>query len=136
MQEHLSLAELAARSGLPPRTVRYYIQLGLVDRPEGETRAARYGTRHLQQLAAIRRWQQAGLPLRRIAALLAQGAEAQPPPAAPLEVWSRMQIADGLELMVQAERAGMSAAQLRRLQREIALLYARLIKEEPDEPAA
>ena len=39
------LAELVVLADLPPRTVRYYVQIGLVDRPEGETRAARYGAR-------------------------------------------------------------------------------------------
>ncbi len=48
------LAELAVLADLPPRTVRYYVQIGLVDRPEGETRAARYGARHLEQLLQIR----------------------------------------------------------------------------------
>ncbi len=42
------LAELCVLADLPPRTVRYYIQIGLVDRPQGETRAARYGPRHLE----------------------------------------------------------------------------------------
>ena len=46
--ETLTLDELAALVDLPKRTVRYYIQLGLVDRPEGETRAARYGPRHAE----------------------------------------------------------------------------------------
>ena len=65
-----TLAELCALVDLPARTVRYYVQLGLVDRPVGETRAARYGARHLGQLLGIRKWQQAGLSLERIAELL------------------------------------------------------------------
>ena len=54
MRQTYSLQELATLVELPERTVRYYIQLGLVDRPEGETRAARYGERHLEQLLEIR----------------------------------------------------------------------------------
>ena len=34
------LADLCVLVDLPPRTVRYYVQMGLVDRPQGETRAA------------------------------------------------------------------------------------------------
>ena len=44
------LADLCVLADLTPRTVRYYVQIGLVDRPEGETRAARYGPPHLEQL--------------------------------------------------------------------------------------
>ena len=65
-----TLAELCALVDLPARTVRYYVQLGLVDRPVGETRAARYGARHLEQLLQIRRWSAAGLSLERIRELL------------------------------------------------------------------
>ena len=44
------LADLCVLADLPPRTVRYYVQMGLVDRPQGETRAARYGALHLELL--------------------------------------------------------------------------------------
>ena len=58
-----SLDELCTLSELPKRTVRYYIQLGLVDRPVGETRAAHYSVRQLEQLLLIRKWSQAGVSL-------------------------------------------------------------------------
>ena len=45
-----TLDELCTLAELPKRTVRYYIQLGLVDRPIGETRAAHYTSRQLEQL--------------------------------------------------------------------------------------
>ena len=48
------LADLCVLVDLPPRTVRYYVQMGLVDRPQGETRAARYGAAHLEQLLLIK----------------------------------------------------------------------------------
>ena len=44
------LADLCVLADLPPRTIRYYVQMGLVDRPQGETRAARYGAAQLEQL--------------------------------------------------------------------------------------
>ncbi len=49
------LAELCVLADLPPRTVRYYVQIGLVNRPQGETRAARYGSTHLEQLLLIKK---------------------------------------------------------------------------------
>ena len=57
-----TLDELAMLADLPRRTVRYYIQLGLVDRPIGETRAAHYLAHHLEQLLHIRKCTAAGVP--------------------------------------------------------------------------
>jgi DNA-binding transcriptional MerR regulator len=117
-----SLDELCALTELPKRTVRYYMQLGLVDRPEGETRAARYGRRHLEQLLEIRKWQRAGLSLERIRELLAEPGQAAPPPrprgAGTIEVWSHLVLADGVELHVEPSRAGLSPEQVRRLLQE------------------
>ncbi len=53
------------------RTVRYYIQKGLVDRPEGVGKGAFYSHTHLEQLLAIRKWKTAGLSLERIQDILA-----------------------------------------------------------------
>jgi len=129
----LSLAELAALVELPERTVRYYIQLGLVDRPDGETRAARYAHRHLEQLLAIRKWQRAGVSLERIRELLQapEPAPDQAPPARPrgagtVEVWSHLVVADGVELTLEPGRAGLDAAQVRELFRAVTRAYLSL----------
>ena len=66
-----TLNELCSLVDMSIRTVRYYVQQGLVDRPEGETRAARYGQKHLDQLLLIKKWTAAGLSLDRIRELLA-----------------------------------------------------------------
>jgi DNA-binding transcriptional MerR regulator len=133
MKNDLSLSDLAALVELPERTVRYYIQLGLVDRPDGETRAARYGARHVEQLVAIRKWQQAGVSLERIRELL-RGVDADVPPARPrgagtVEVWSHLVVADGVELTIEPGRAGLSAEDVRRLFREVMAAYSRLKKD-------
>ncbi|TAH47912.1 MAG: MerR family transcriptional regulator [Betaproteobacteria bacterium] len=110
------LAELAVLTDLPPRTVRYYVQIGLVDRPDGETRAARYGTRHLEQLLQIRKWTAAGVSLERIRELL-HGAV---PPVQPrsravgsLAVCSHLAVTDGVEVVIDPQRAGLSPEQVR-----------------------
>jgi DNA-binding transcriptional MerR regulator len=114
-----SLDELAALSGLPPRTVRYYIQEGVVDRPEGIRRGAWYEHRHLEQLLAIRRWQASGLSLERIRELVRRHVEDDVPSAprrpGDIEVWSHVALAEGLELLIEPGRAGLSPEQLRRL---------------------
>ena len=68
-----SIDQLCALTDLPKRTVRYYMQLGLVDRPVGETRAAHYTPVHLGQLMQIRKLADAGVSLERIRAVMAGG---------------------------------------------------------------
>ena len=60
-----SLTELADRSGTTARTVRYYIQQGLLRSP-GAGSTARYDEGHLTRLQAIRRLQREHLPLAEI----------------------------------------------------------------------
>ena len=134
--ETLTLDELAALVDLPKRTVRYYIQLGLVDRPEGETRAARYGPRHAEQLLQVRKWADAGVSLERIRELLS----GEPPPVPPrphtagtVELWSRLAIADGLELSMEPGRAGLSPDETRELFNGVMALY-RNIRNKGNEP--
>lgn len=120
------LSELCALVDLPVRTVRYYVQQGLVDRPEGETRAARYGSKHLEQLRLIKKWTTAGLSLDRIRELL-NGEEPDMPVRArrrgTLEVVSRLTIADGVELVIEPSRAGLTPEQVRDLSRRVMTVY-------------
>jgi len=119
--QEFSLDELCALVELPKRTVRYYIQLGLVDRPEGANRGARYTTKHLDQLLTVRKWKNAGLSLERIRELLpATGDTPQTPPPRPrrpgdVEVVSRIIIAEGVELIVDPRRAGLPPEDVREL---------------------
>lgn len=113
-----TLDALCVLADLPRRTVRYYIQLGLVDRPEGETRAARYGARHLEQLLTIKKWTAAGLSLDRIRALLAGEAPAVPPLGprpGEVTVRSHLLVDTGIELVVDPGLANLTPAQLRAL---------------------
>lgn len=112
------LDELCALADLPPRTLRYYMQLGLVDRPIGETRAAYYTGEHLDQLLQVRKWTQAGVSLERIRELLhGEPPEVPPKPRGPgtVEVWSHLVVADGVELAVEPGRAGLGLEQVREL---------------------
>jgi hypothetical protein len=56
-----SLDEISVLAELPRRTVRYYIQCGLIDRPQGIGKGAFYSERHVEQLLLVRKWQLAGL---------------------------------------------------------------------------
>lgn len=66
----LKLDELATRAGVSPRTVRYYIQRGVLPPPEFKGPDTAYTERHLHTLKAIKRLQEDYLPLDQIAAAL------------------------------------------------------------------
>ena len=136
--ERYSIDELSTLAGVTPRTVRYYIAEGLLDRPAGEKRGAHYLRRHLEQLLLIRRWTDAGLSLDRIRELQAGAPEDPPRRAAPpgsVEVWSRVTVADGLEVHLEPGRAGLSPEQMRALVRGITALY-RQVRAEPESGVA
>lgn len=113
----LSLKQLSERSQVPGRTVRYYIQKGLLPAPRGRNRGAWYTETHLATLLRIRQWQEAGLSLEAIADLL--NARTEPPlaPARPgsVDVRSHLVVADGVELVVSPDRARLTQSDLRRL---------------------
>jgi MerR HTH family regulatory protein len=124
-----TLSELCVLADLPVRTLRYYVQQGLVDRPVGETRAARYGARHLEQLLLIKKWTAAGVSLERVRELL-QGAAPVVPPrakvAGSIEVCSHLTVADGLEVVISPGRAGLSPEQVRQFVKGVMALHANL----------
>jgi DNA-binding transcriptional MerR regulator len=132
-----SLTDLATLTGLSVRTVRYYLQIGLMDKPLGEKRGAYYLKRHLDQLLQVRRWVDAGMSLERIAEL-ASGAPGDPPPrpsaAGSVEIWSRLLLADGVELHLSPDRAGLNAEQARELVQRITLAY-RAIRADNESPS-
>ena len=127
--KEFTLDELCSLTDLSKRTARYYMQIGLVDRPDGETRAARYGTRHLEQLLQIRRWTQAGVALERIRELLS-GAGAvvpqRPRQAGSIEVWSHLVVADGVEVHLEPGRAGLSPEQVRQFYADVLSAFEKI----------
>ena len=59
----LDLAQLCEAAEVTPRTVRYYIQQGLLPAPESRGPGAHYHEGHLARLRLIRRLQEEHLPL-------------------------------------------------------------------------
>ena len=116
------LSELAAAVGVTPRTVRYYVQRGLLPAPPFKGPDTVYGEEHLLRLQAIRVLQARFLPLDAIQAELARltpealralaaTEPAAPPPPRPVVPpedprpgvdrstgWRRWELAPGLEL--------------------------------------
>ena len=122
MSHSFTLDDLCALVDLPRRTVRYYVQLGLVPRPEGETRAARYGEAHLAALLRIKQLSASGVSLERIRDVLAGGEL----PVAPrtrqpgeVTVRSHVHLAPGVELVITPDEAGLAPEAVRELLRAL-----------------
>src|SRR5438045_5681392 len=64
------IEELAELGGVTRRTVRYYVQRGLLPTPLGTGRGLHYTPAHLERLIHIRQLQESGVPLGEIAARL------------------------------------------------------------------
>lgn len=129
-----TLDEIAALAELPRRTVRYYIQTGLVDRPQGLGKGAFYTQHHVEQLLLIRKWQLAGLSLDRIGEVLKQQTNGPLPPtprrAGTVEVWSHIVVAEGVEVTLEPGRSGLSPEQVRAFFRGVTQLYQKIQKSE------
>lgn len=137
--DRFSIDEVAGLTGVTARTVRYYIAEGLVDRPVGERRGAHYLRRHVEQLLLVRRWTDAGLSLERVRELMAGAPEDPAPrrtPPGSVEVWSRITVADGLEVHLEPGRADLTPEQVRALVRGITALYRQVRGPGTGEPDA
>ncbi len=73
----IDLPELADRAGVSIRTVRYYIQQGLLAAPEGRGPGAHYTEEHVERLMFIKRLQREHLPLSEIRRVLEGGGDAR-----------------------------------------------------------
>ena len=82
-----NLVELSEVSGVPARTIRFYIAKGLLPPPLVGGRAARYGEEHLKELERIKTLQRQGQTLAQIAWQLGEGEKEVRPPE-PSARWS------------------------------------------------
>lgn len=109
--------ELADRAGVSRRTVRYYVQRGLLPAPGGLGRGKHYGASHLARLLRIKELQAEGVPLEEIAARLEGRAPESTVPMEPGRVaqstWTRVMLAEGIELHLEGRR--LTEEQVKRL---------------------
>jgi len=70
MAKEFTLEDLEKLSGLPMRTLRFYIQEGLLPGPDTRGKFSRYSQEHLDYLALIQRLKDLHLPLQQIKQLL------------------------------------------------------------------
>lgn len=101
-----AIGDLARLGGVTRRTVRYYVQEGLIPAPLGVGRGNHYGPEHLEQLLRVKAMQEAGRTLDEIrreragnpAPATGTRAAEQLSPARSL--WRRIPLAPGVELHV------------------------------------
>jgi DNA-binding transcriptional MerR regulator len=111
-----TIRELVQVSGIPRRTIRYYVQRGLLEAPEGAGRGHFYTGEHLEQLLRIRQLQEKGRTLDDIGVLLSgDGQPTQTPELPALELATRIRLGEGLELIVGQTGRAPSPSQLRAL---------------------
>ena len=110
--------ELAERAGVSRRTVRYYVQRGLLPPPLGLGRGKHYTPAHLAALVRIRELQEAAVPLEEIAERL-QGREpkAVSAPSVSQAMWTRVVLSADVELHVRGRR--LSEEQVQKLLRVV-----------------
>ena len=121
MNTTFTLDQLSALTDLSLRTIRYYIQLGLVDRHEGDRKHARYTQKHLDQVLQVRAMADQGTSLERIKQLI-NGITTPPPlpkAAGDISVISKVFIAPGVELHLEPTLAGLSPEKLRKFVRTV-----------------
>ena len=130
-----TLDELCILTGHSKRTVRYYMQLGLVPRPIGEARAAYYTDEHLVRLLRIKQLSEAGVSLERIREVLA-GEESPVPPrryrTGSIEVRSHIYVAPGIEMQITPDEANLKPEDIRVLTKEIMECVEKLINNKTD----
>lgn len=118
-----SLQDVSTLTGLPVRTIRYYIQKDLVDKPEGARKTASYSQLHLEQLMTVKRLSESGLSLAAIAKVMngsqttiAQNSDLQP---GQIRAVSQVHISSGIELSIDPLASNLDQQQLRRLTEQL-----------------
>ena len=111
------------------------MQMGLVERPIGETRAAHYTSGHLDQLLRVKQLTEAGVSLERIREVMTGGDTPVPTRQrrqGSIEVRSHLFVAPGLEIQISPEEAGMTPEQVRAFVREVMQAAERVMRKDND----
>jgi len=127
-KERRSLEELSRESGLPARTIRYYIARGILPPPLVGGRDACYGREHAERLEKIAALQARGLTLAQIAWQLADKSEEEVLPQA--TAWWSYSIAEDVVIQV---RSQMRPWRLKRVRALISKMAAELKAAEAEE---
>jgi DNA-binding transcriptional MerR regulator len=115
-----AIGDLARLAGVSRRTVRYYVQEGLIPAPHGVGRGNHYGPEHLDQILRVKAMQESGRTLDDIRYTLARGTARGSKPRRAAEtafarttagrlaspdrsLWRRLTLAPGVELHISSD---------------------------------
>lgn len=124
-----TIDDLVERTGLPRRTVRYYVQEGLIPPPAGRGRGGFYNDSHLDILQRIQELRRQGYTLSAIAGMARSPSPPQQAAQPTPQAWVRYELAPGVELHVTRD---MELHDSRRLA-ELLFAARSIMKEETDE---
>jgi DNA-binding transcriptional MerR regulator len=119
-EKQYTIEDLCEITGYSRRTIRYYIQEGLVGPPAGRGRGGFYFDSHLKRLHEIKSLQDRGLKLAAILEVLKKGDE--PELSVFREVWIKYPIDQGIEIHISRdleERERKKIAEIIRVARSI-----------------
>jgi DNA-binding transcriptional MerR regulator len=106
--------ELAARGGVSRRTVRYYVERGLLPAPTGVGRGKHYTEAHLSTLIRIRELQEASVPLDEIAErILGRPRVPCSEPEPQQTTWTHVELSPDVALLLRGQR--LTPEQVRKL---------------------
>ena len=153
-----SIGELSDLAGVTRRTIRYYVQRGLVPPPLGAGRGHYYTGEHLQLLLSIKLLQDRSLSLEEIERNLAGTKSAaagvseyapndalrmstggpghgNTPEESPpdLSLWTRVGVAEGIELHIEGGRYRLSPGRMLRLRQAVRAIIGDPFPPEDDE---
>ena len=97
-----TIDELTEKTGFSRRTIRYYVQEGLIEPPAGRGRGGFYNDSHVATLLNIKALQEQGLRLSAIARL-AKTCEGEREVALARQTWARYEVVPGVELHVRRD---------------------------------
>ncbi|HNQ35889.1 MAG TPA: helix-turn-helix domain-containing protein [bacterium] len=117
-----TIYQLSEKSGYSLRTIRYYVQEGLIEPPAGRGRGGFYFDSHLDKLKEIRALQEKGTRIAAIKSLAAAEKAVPMEEAIPRNVRVGYLIAPGVELQVDREREETDGAAIRRIVRAARLM--------------
>jgi DNA-binding transcriptional MerR regulator len=119
-EKQYTIEDLCQLTGYSRRTIRYYVQEGILEPPAGRGRGGFYFDSNLERLRQIRTLQGQGLKLSQIQVLLSGGERPEPFPLR--EAWLRYPVCEGVEIHVRRdaeEREGKAVAEVVRVARSI-----------------
>jgi DNA-binding transcriptional MerR regulator len=100
-EKKFTIDELSELAGFTRRTIRYYIQEGLLEPPSGRGRGGFYYDSHLERLRLIKSLTGKGLGLAAVVEYLDSGKKEETDLSR--EVWAKYEIIPGLELSVRRD---------------------------------